>query len=179
MLDRLLAQHPENLGAVVLRGRILLHLGETEAGLADFRTALAPPALPEPDLVREAADALAAAGRTTEALTTLDAGMARIGRAPSLVLRALELECEAGQVEAALARVDAVQRDAPRPEPWMAQRASLLASAGRIGESRAAWHALREHLAALPLQDRGSHAMSTLLERTLRALAALEAISRQ
>jgi tetratricopeptide (TPR) repeat protein len=174
VLDRLVGQNPENLRAVVLRGRIRLHIGETEAALADFRTALAATDFPEPDLVREAADALAAAGRVEDALATLDAAMKRIGQVPSLILRALELECSGGRFEAALALVDVAQRDAPRPEPWMERRAVVLASAGRLQESRAAWQTLREHLAALPAPDRGSHAMSALLERTVRALAALD-----
>jgi hypothetical protein len=66
-----------------------------------------------------------------------------------------------------------MRQSAPRPEPWMARRASILAQAGRIEESRAAWQALVDHLSALPNLERGSHAMSTLMEQAKQALAAL------
>jgi hypothetical protein len=56
----------------------------------------------------------------------------------------------------------------------MAKRASILAQAGRIPESKAAWQALADHLNALPNLERGSHAMSKLAQDAKLALASLE-----
>ena len=79
--------------------------------------------------------------------------------------------------EAALRRVEEARQGAPRPEPWMARRATVLAQAGRIEESRAAWKALAKHLESLPDQERTSHAMSRLAEEARQALAKLKSLS--
>jgi hypothetical protein len=56
----------------------------------------------------------------------------------------------------------------------MARRASILAQAGLLEDSRAAWTQLRDHLLALPNLERGSHSMSMLLEQAQQALESLE-----
>ena len=176
-LDRFLAAHPGHAQALMLRARAFERLGENAPCLDDYRAALAASAQPEPDLLQEAAEALAFRGREEEAVRVLAAGIDRLGTVPSLVLKAMELEIATKKFDAALSRVDAMQKSAPRPEPWMARRASVLAQAGRTEESRAAWQALVEHLAALPNLERGSHAMSKLAEDARQALAALAGLS--
>lgn len=103
--------------------------------------------------------------------------MKRLGPIPSLQLKVLEVEVAAGRCDSALSRLDAMQRSAPRPEPWMEKRASILAQAGRPAESRAAWQALVSHLRSLPANERDSHAMARLAERARQALAALAAFN--
>jgi hypothetical protein len=103
----------------------------------------------------------------------LEAGIEKLGTIPVLVLRLIDLEIGANDFSAALVRVETMRRTAPRPEPWMAKRASILAQQGRIPESRAAWQELITHLAALPSAERGSHAMSTLIEESRQALTSL------
>lgn len=172
-LDRFLAAHPRNPQALVFRARALELLGKPDACLADFRAALAASTHPEPDLFQEAAEALAFRGHRGEAVRVLAAGIAKLGPVPSLVLEAMSLEIGTGQFDAALSRVDAMQKSAPRPEPWMAKRASVLEQAGRRAEARAAWEALIVHLAALPNLERGSHSMSLLAEQAQQALQRL------
>lgn len=176
-LDLLLATHPECARAWLFRARAAQRLGDAPGSLADYREALRRTPVPEPDLVQETADALAAQGREKEAVQVLAAGLEKLGAVPSLVLRAMDLEIATKHFDAALSRVDAMQKTAPRPEPWMARRASVLAQAGRLEESRAAWQALVEHLAALPNLERGAHAMSKLAEDARQALAALAGLS--
>ncbi|MCE9609116.1 MAG: hypothetical protein K8R23_02695 [Chthoniobacter sp.] len=177
VLDPLLAAHPECTRAWLFRARAAQRLGDAPGSLADYREALQRTPAPEPDLVQETADALAAHGREKEAAQVLASGIEKLGAVPSLVLRAMDLEIATKDFDAALSRVDAMQKSAPRPEPWMARRASVLAQAGRIDNSRAAWQALVEHLAALPNLERGSHAMSKLAEDARQALAALVGLS--
>ncbi len=169
-LDRFLDAHPGDARALAFRARSLAALGETRAGLADYRAALRHNPLADADLVQETADALAAHGQSEEAILVLTAGLSRLGPVPSLVLRAMDLEIKAGRFEVALTRVDVLQKTAPRPEPWMAKRAALLGQAGRTGEARAAWAMLAAHLAALPPLDRGSPAIGALTEEVRRAL---------
>jgi predicted Zn-dependent protease len=90
-LDRLLASHPENPLAWLLRARAERHLGEDKASLADFREALKRTPSPDPDLIQEVADALATRGFQDEAAQVLAAGIEKLGSIPSLVLRALPL----------------------------------------------------------------------------------------
>lgn len=176
LLNGFVERHPDHTQARVCRARALTQLGRHPAAIADYREALRRTAAPEPDLVLECADALAAQGAEKAALQVLAAGIKSLGAIPSLVLRAMDLEIATNDFDAALQRVEAMRQLAPRPEPWMAKKASVLAQAGRLRESRAAWQALLEHLAALPNPERGSHAMSTLMQEARQAVAALDSL---
>jgi tetratricopeptide (TPR) repeat protein len=166
--------HPGHPGGLVVRARILNKLKRSELALADFREALTLMPNPEPDLYLEVVDALQAQQRNEDAAQVLATGIAKLGNIPGLVLKALDLEIAIGRIDLALTRVDAMQNKAPRPEPWMARRASILAKAGRVNEARTAWQTLADHLAKLPNLERGSHAMSVLAEESQKALAELK-----
>lgn len=173
-LDRQIASHPENPKGWLLRARAERHFGQDKTSLADFREALKRTPSPEPDLIQEVADALATRGFQDEAAQVLAAGIEKLGRIPSLVLRALDLEIAKKNFDGALRLVAEMQKDAPRPEPWMARRANLLGQAGRIDEARAAWKALSDHLASLPAPERTSHAMTQFADEARQALASKE-----
>jgi len=173
LLDACVKKEPQNLLALICRGRAYGKLARTKEAAADFRGALKSTPHPGPDLLQEAANALAANGDSQEAMQVLTEAIKTIGPVPSLVLRALDLEIASRNFDAALTRVETMRQSAPRPEPWMARRAAVLAQAGRIEESQAAWEALVAHLNALPNLQRGSHAMSKLMEDAKLALAAL------
>jgi tetratricopeptide (TPR) repeat protein len=175
--DRQLVSHPENARAWLFRARAERQLGHDAACLADYREALKRTPSPEPDLVQEVADALAMRGCQLEAAQVLANGIEKLGRIPSLVLRALDLELALKNFDAALRRVEEAQHDAPRPEPWMARRAAILQQAGRLDESRAAWKTLVVHLASLPDQERSSHAMTTIADEARQALDKLNSPS--
>jgi tetratricopeptide (TPR) repeat protein len=170
-LDRQIASHPENPKAWLLRARAEHHLGRDKASLADFREALKRTPSPEPDLIQEVADALATRGFQAEAAQVLAAGIEKLGPVPSLVLRALDLEIATKNFDAALRRVAEMQKNAPRPEPWMARRATILALAGRTDEARAAWKSLSDHLASLPAPERTSSAMTQFAAEAHQALS--------
>ena len=176
-LDRQLVSHPENARAWLFRARAERQLGQDEASLADFREALKRTPSLDPDIVQEVADALATQGHKDEAAQVLAAGIERLGKIPSLVLRAVELDIAMKNIDAALRRIEDVRREAPRPEPWMARRAMVLAQVGRIDESRQAWKALAEHLDSLPERERASAAMTNFAEETRQALLSLKPIS--
>ena len=172
-LDRFIAGQPGNSQALYLRARAFERLGKNDECLNDYRAALAVDARPEPDVFQEVAVALAFRGHKDEALRVLDAGMVKLGAIPTLGLKAMEMEVSLKRYDAALVRLDAMQKAAPRPEPWMAKRAALLEQAGRPDESRAAWESLVTHLSKLPEAERRSHAMSKLAEQSKLALEKL------
>lgn len=176
-LDRQLVSHPECARAWLLRARAEQRMGQDIASLADYREALKRTPSPDPDLVQEVAGALATHDCQKEAAQVLATGIEKLGKIPSLVLRALDLEIAMKDFDAALRRVEEAQKDAPRPEPWMARRATVLTQAGRIEESRGAWKALAKHLDSLPAQARTSRAMTTLADEARQALAKLKSLS--
>lgn len=173
LLNHFIKQHPDHSQALVWRARVLAKLDRRGDSLGDYREALKYTAMPEPDLVLESADAFAALGFTGDAVRILDVGSEKLGCPPALEIRAIELEIDMKNFAGALTRVEVMRQSAPRPEPWMARRASVLAQAGRINESIAAWKSLIEHLSTLPAADRGSHAMSILKEQSQQAMASL------
>lgn len=171
LLDSFIKAHPDYAPALLSRARVFRTLNRQDDALADYRSAFAAMKEPEPDFYIELAETLVSAERPDAAINLLSDGIKRLGNVPQLVLKALELEAGGGKFDDALKRVDAMQQQAPRPEPWMAKRAALLAQAGRTEDARSAWGALRDHILALPNLERGSHAMNVILEEAQRALA--------
>jgi tetratricopeptide (TPR) repeat protein len=173
-LNRCLVRDPSASRCLVMRARVFGCLGEPDSAIHDYRKALSLVSQPEPDLLLEVSAALAENKQTAAALEVLDQGIVRLGPLASLVNAAIGLEMGNGNIEGALRRVDTAQAAAPRPEPWMARRASILARAGRIDESRAAWQSLLDSVSSLPLGERTSHAMYSRVREAREALAALE-----
>lgn len=171
--DEFLTATPDHWGALASRARVEVTLGLHDAALADFRKALANNPKAEPDFYNEVAQALAAWALTDEAVKVVEAGISRLGAISSLQIRALEIELGAARWDAALARLDGIEKSAIRPEPWMMKRAGIFAAAGRLGESRAAWQSLINHLHSLPPTERDSHSMSLISEQARLALSVL------
>jgi len=173
LLADYLQTHAENPVAHLAHARVLTKMERYDEALKAYGTALRRTTDPEPDLYLEVGEALIAQKQRGEAIEVLHLGIARRGNVPALVLKAMELEIANGLFDAALARVDVLAQQAPRPEPWMARRAALLQQAGRTTEARTAWTALRDRILGLPNLERGSHAMNLILEETQHALAAI------
>jgi tetratricopeptide (TPR) repeat protein len=177
VLNDFITQYPDHGGALASRARALVQLKEHTAALADYRAALIKTPNAEPDLVQEVVEALISQQQNEEAADLLEVHLKRLGNSPGLVMKALELEVVLGRYDSALTRVDVLQQTAPRPEPWMAKRASVLAQAGRIRESQSAWQALITHIQALPNLERGAHAMQLIAEQAHQAVASLNSLS--
>lgn len=177
VLDDFIAAHSDHAGALASRARVSSRLGRTENSLADYRAALARSPRAEPDLIVEVVDALAKQGMRDAALGVIDSGIKRLGQTPSLVVKAIEMEIAAAQFDAALRRVESMRKTGARAEPWMVRRASILAQAGRLDESRVAWREIIAHLALLPEGERTSHSMSIIGEQARMALTSLDSIA--
>lgn len=177
VLDGFISRHPDHGGALASRARVWMKLKMPKDALIDFQSALSQTPNAEPDLVQEVVEALISQQQNEEAADLLEVHLKRLGNSPGLVMKALELEVVLGRYDAALTRVNVLQQTAPRPEPWMAKRASVLAQAGRTRESQAAWQALITHIQALPNLERGAHAMQLIAEQAHQALASLNSLS--
>lgn len=174
-LDQAVAAHPDDTEARFLRARVLRATGELQKSLDDYLEACSRTEFVAGDHAVEAADALAEAGKTSEAVSVLTKAVSSQGRMPSLLTRLIDLEIARGRTNEALAWVDAMRERAPRPEPWMVRRAELLAAAGRPEEAERAWTELDAHLRRLPSLERGSPLLRPVTERVARALAAARA----
>ena len=171
-LDTFIAAHPGHAAALATRAKVVSELGDPRQAAADCAAAIAATPRPEPDAYFNLANFLVAAGKSPEAVRALDEGIEKLGLLPAFVELAIDLELSLGRADAAIARADARLAATPpalRP-PQMAMRAKVLARAGRIAESHAAWLALREHLATLPPLERASHSMLRLAEQASLAL---------
>lgn len=168
-----LKTHPLDAAALMERARVRGALKLQEEAADDFSLAMRQIGKPEPDAVYEHVSLLCAAGRKTAALAVLDAALARSPGLISLVDRAVALELELGKPAAAASRIAALIPDAKIKEPLMAKHAALLAQAGDTEKSLAVWRALQSRIAAMPPQQRGSHAMSKLAEQAAFAISAL------
>lgn len=169
-LDGFLKIHPEHAEALATRGRVLVKLEQPAAAAADFKRAMELTPSPGSDLVMDLALAYQLSGKPEEAGKAIDNALESSPDKPSLLECALKIEIAAGMWDSALGRIDGLQTAAPRPEPWMAKRAELLAKSGRAADARKAWAALRDHLSALPSLERGTPQNSRLLAQAKQAL---------
>lgn len=173
LLDELLTAFPDHVEGRITRARLFMQDKLTGPALDDFRAALdASGGKADVALVMETVDLLVSIDERDEALKTLDQQISIQGDLPPLLTRALEMEAAAGKFDAAVSRVDAIAKNTPQPELWMAKRAELLTQAGRKADARAAWETLLSHLDSLPNLKRGQPAMLEFADQAKKALNA-------
>jgi len=114
-----------NADARVIRARCCAELGQLTAAIADMDLVLAAPVRPLPDLYLERARWQSAAGKPAAAVQGLDAGLARLGRTPSLLLPAIEYAQQADDIAGALARLEQARRFMAGPD-YECTRSNLL-----------------------------------------------------
>lgn len=169
-LDGFLTKNPRHGAALATRGRVLMKLKRPAEAVVDLQNAVKFTSAPEVELIQDLSDVCMQVGKPEMASQTIDEALKTSGDSPALLQMALKIERETKNWDAALRRLDGLQKSAPRPEPWMAGRALLLSTAGRTEESRAAWLALRDQLLSLPNLERGSPQNSELLKQARKAL---------
>ena len=153
-LDRFLRRHPDHGEALIERARARLRLDGLDAALEDYARGLERLERPWPEHYIERSEALRGAGRLDEALRGLEEGLTRIGRVLPLQLAALDLEEEAGRVDAALARIDEIARTAERRDLWLARRGDVLRRAGRASQAAETYRSALAAIDALPAARR-------------------------
>ncbi len=170
-LNRHVQRHPDHAAALLLRARCRLAIGDYRAAVADFDRGIAQCPDPQPDDFLDRANALLALGSADAALRGLDEGLARLGPAIALQLRAIDLEAAAGRIDSALARISRVAGSSALSVDLLERRATLLRRAGRNAEAGEAAREALLLLEALP-PARRSVTSVTERERRLRAMLA-------
>ncbi len=171
-LDRFLSRRPDHAEGLMERGRARARLGERAGAAEDFTKAIALMEEPWASNYIERSEVLRSDGRIAEAIRGLEDGLRRIGPAVPLLLALLDLELEAGRVDAALGRLDAVAASSDRQDLWMVRRGEILAKAGRIREAERAYAGALASIEGLPSARRRTK-FTQDLER--RAKSGLEA----
>lgn len=174
--DRFLSLEPASAKALGLKGRALAAMGKHLAAAKAFDAALAVDD-GVAEFYLERARALQAAGNAhlARALAGLDAGIERLGKAPTLELLAVDLELERGAVDAAILRIDRVVAMAGRKDPWLYRKAEILEAAGRLDDARRVYEDVLRRIEELPESRRGSRAARELAGQTRAALERLPA----
>jgi tetratricopeptide (TPR) repeat protein len=167
--DRFLGRLPDHAEGILERARALLALRRDPEAAAEYSRAIDRHASPRPEHYLERSRALSGLGRREDALRGLDEGLRRLGGAVTLEVEALELEAEAGRIDAALERLARIAAAAPRKETWEARRGEILLAAGRRPEARQAFASALEKIEALPPARRSSRA-GVALETKVRTL---------
>jgi Flp pilus assembly protein TadD len=163
VLDAFLADNQAHAAAHAQRGKVLLKLGQPAEASKALETAL--------QLNPNAPSAWwLEAAQAGNAVEVLRKALQAHADDPELLTASLDAESKAGNADEALRCVEALQRIAPRPEPWMARRAEVLQAAGRMNEAREAWAALHRHLMTLPNLERGTPLLAGVLAQTQQAL---------
>jgi len=169
-LESHLKMQPGDAESLFQRARAKHHLGKLDEAAKDYRHALL---LMEPvaaERVIEVAEMIHQHEGTNSSLAVLDEALRRLGPDPALLQMTLKLAETAELHERALAAVQSLQAQAPRPEPWMLRRAEILQQAGRADDAKAAWTSLRDHLLALPNLERGTPLLAQIFTETQQAL---------
>lgn len=174
--DPLIEAEPRSPAARAARARALAAVGRHLEAAADLTVALAaddPRGRPEQYIDR--ARALVAAGpeHREQALAGLLEGLERLGRPVTLELEALEIEIDLGRNDAALARLDRLARETPRPETWWIRRARLLESLGRPAEALETYRRIVDSLESGKAPRRQTRAVQQLVEEARLAVERL------
>lgn len=137
--EAILAKTPTDPAAHLGRGRAWMNLEHPEKAAADYAIVVETISSLQPGYVLEYREALLRAGRRSEAVEALDAGIARLGQVPALQLAAIDTQVEAENYDDALRRLDLLLATSPDHPQWSARRGEILERAGRTDEARLAY----------------------------------------
>jgi predicted Zn-dependent protease len=175
-LERFVSRHRDDPEALWVLARVEAKLGRADRAAEAYTRALARLSQPKPEHFLERSRALAAAGRTDQALAGIDAGIQRLGPLVTLEMDAIDFELHFKRYDAALARLARIQEQTPRKERWLARRGEILAQAGRGEEARDAFVQALQAIDALPAHLRVTRAMQELEQQCKASLAGERAV---
>jgi tetratricopeptide (TPR) repeat protein len=153
-LDRFLARRPDHAEGRIERARARASLGDRAGAVEDYTAAIARMDEPWAQNYLERSEVLRTDGKIDEAIRGLEEGVRRIGAALPLQLALLDLELEAGRIDAALKRLETVAAASERKDLWLVRRGEILRRAGRDEEARKAFQSALAAIHALPASRR-------------------------
>lgn len=173
VIDGLLKIDPGRGYVHLLRGHALVRL-ERQLDAADAYAQaieLIPEPRPEHYLDRSIALERAGEAHIDAAITSLDEAIPRIGRLVALQKRAIDLEVERGNIDDAVARIDALLEDVRRPEVWLFRKGELFEQHGRPEDAITNYEAATNAISALPERYQQHQAVIALRQSCVDAIA--------
>jgi len=164
MLRRFLVVQPVHPAAREAHARALVALDRSLEAARAYDVLIAQQPVPIPDHYVARALALAKVGPASvvEAIRGLDEGVGRLGALVTLERLAIDLELRRGATDAALFRLDRLLEGATRPEGLLAERARVLARAGRPAAAQESFELALAALERLPARKRRTLALVRL-----------------
>ena len=135
-------------GAFALRADAQAALGDTAGALADWDRAFASAHAPKADWALSRANLATAHGE--DARPALERALVRLPGESSLTFLASDLDARNGDVDRAVARLDAFAQRCAQPASVIARTGDLYAQAGRQLDAEARWSDALERLAGDP-----------------------------
>lgn len=177
LLDRYLANVPEEAEGWFLRGELFAALGKNEAAVAEYAEGIRRASSPRPEHYLRRARLLAASPSVDPArvLVALDEGTARLGPVAALVDFAIALELDRGNHAGALQRIALAMETAPRRETWFVRQGDILVRCGRATEAVVAYRAALAAINELPLRYRETALVEKLAQDARTSLSRLSA----
>jgi tetratricopeptide (TPR) repeat protein len=170
---RFLGRSPRHAAARALHADSLARLERHSEAAEEYGAAIRLQASPSPEFYLGRAGALGEAGDVGAALRSLDEGLETLGPVTTLQLRAIDLELQRRDVDAALARLDRVAATSASQAPWLVRRGEVLELAGRDDEALRAYVRALSAIRELPGARRSTRAMSRLEARAVDAMRRL------
>lgn len=149
-LDRFVARRPDHAEGRIERARARASLGDRSGAAEDYTAAIARMDEPWAQNYLERSEVLRTDGKIDEAIPGLEEGVRRIGPALPLQLALLDLELEAGRIDAALKRLEGIAASSERKDLWLVRRGEILRRAGRDDDARKSFQAAVAAIDALP-----------------------------
>jgi len=158
ILDALLARDPGNGRARSLRADALEAEGRVAEAARQLERAIADTDPPAPDQYLQLARLLVASRPpdSARAVRTLERGIDRLGPAPGLIARRVELALALGRFDEALSWHDRLRPFMESDPVWLVRRGELLEVSRRTLEALAAYTAALEAIEALPPRRRAA-----------------------
>lgn len=175
LIERYVANVPNEPEGWFLRGDMQAARGQHERGAEDYAQGIARATSPRPEHFLRRARFLAAIPNPdiSRVIAALDEGIAQIGPVISLVDYALTLEIEQKDYPRALQRIAAAMERAPRRENWLVRQGNILVLCGRTAEAIDSYQAALAAIAELPERYRDTVPMEKLARDAHAALARL------
>ena len=136
-LDHYLSHHPDSVGGLTLRSRVLGKMNKLSLAVNDISKAIDLQSPPLPDLFLERKNLVISLGPEyfEAALQGIEEGIATMGSLVVFLQAAMEIEVGLHRYDAALKRVRDLPEILQELPPWIAKRGDILLYAGRKEEA--------------------------------------------
>jgi tetratricopeptide (TPR) repeat protein len=136
-LDNYLSHHPDSIGGLTLRSRVLAKMDKLPLAVNDISKAIDLQSPPLPDLFLERKNLVISQGPEyfEEALRGIEEGIAAMGPLVVFLQAAIDIEVGLNRYDAALKRIGDLPETLQGLPHWMAKRGDILLYAGRKQEA--------------------------------------------